>query len=88
VHDSELERLRCNTLHIYLGRGEIANLVIFPRYRLDVGDVHVCDYEADFEYTRNGERVTEDCKGFRTREYILKSKLMLAIHGIEIKETN
>ena len=29
----------------------------------------------------------EDAKGFRTKEYLLKRKLMLLVHGIRIKET-
>lgn len=45
-----------------------------------------CAYYADFVYTENGEKVVEDTKGVRTAEYIIKRKLMLWVHGIEIKE--
>lgn len=44
------------------------------------------NYIADFVYTENGETVVEDTKGFKTKEYIIKRKLMKYIHGIEIKE--
>lgn len=45
-------------------------------------------YIADFVYMdKNGTIVVEDCKGMRTKEYILKRKMMLAVHGIRIKET-
>lgn len=44
-------------------------------------------YVADFTYIENGELVCEDVKGMKTREYIMKRKLMLFIHGIEIRET-
>jgi len=44
------------------------------------------DYIADFVYQQNGETVVEDTKGFRTKDYILKRKLMLWIHGIRIRE--
>lgn len=45
-------------------------------------------YIADFVYTdRDGNTVVEDCKGVRTKEYILKRKMMLFFHGIRIKET-
>ena len=45
-------------------------------------------YIADFVYTDNaGQTVVEDCKGLRTKEYIIKRKLMLFFHGIRIKET-
>ena len=44
-------------------------------------------YIADFTYTENGERVVEDAKGMRTKEYRLKKKMMLYFHGIKIKES-
>jgi hypothetical protein len=44
-------------------------------------------YVADFVYKdKNGETVVEDSKGFRTKEFILKRKLMLWIYDIQIKE--
>ncbi len=47
-----------------------------------------CRYIADFVYTDNetGQTIVEDTKGVRTKEYIIKRKLMLAVHGIRIKE--
>ena len=47
-----------------------------------------CDYIADFVYTdtETGEKVVEDTKGFCTKDYIIKRKLMLWRHGICIKE--
>lgn len=47
-----------------------------------------CAYLADFVYVNDkGETVVEDTKGCRTKEYIIKRKLMLYIHGIRIQET-
>lgn len=47
-----------------------------------------CSYIADFVYTvvESGETVVEDTKGMRTKDYIIKRKLMLFIYGIRIKE--
>ncbi len=45
-----------------------------------------CSYVADFVYTENGKKVVEDTKGFRTKDYIIKRKLMLYMHNIKIKE--
>lgn len=45
-----------------------------------------CSYIADFVYIQNGEIVVEDTKGFRTKDYIIKRKLMLWNYGIQIKE--
>lgn len=46
------------------------------------------EYVADFVYTDadTGETIVEDAKGMRTKDYILKRKLMYAVHGIRIKE--
>ena len=44
-------------------------------------------YIADFVYTENGKTVVEDAKGYKTKEYELKKKLMKYFHNIEIKET-
>ena len=47
-----------------------------------------CKYIADFVYTdcKTGQTIVEDTKGMRTREYVIKRKLMLYLHGIRIKE--
>lgn len=45
-------------------------------------------YIADFVYKdRSGQEVVEDCKGMRTKDYIIKRKLILFRFGIRIKET-
>ena len=45
------------------------------------------EYVADFVYTTDiGENIVEDTKGVRTKDYIIKRKLMLAVHGIRINE--
>jgi hypothetical protein len=45
-------------------------------------------YIADFAYkdTSTGKEVVEDAKGVRTKDYIIKRKLMLYIHGIKLRE--
>ena len=45
-----------------------------------------CTYVADFVYTENGSQVVEDAKGYRTPEYRIKRKLMLYVHGIQVRE--
>lgn len=49
-------------------------------------------YKADFVYEvcqpdGTWKQVVEDTKGTKTKEYIIKRKLMLYIHGISVKET-
>ena len=48
-----------------------------------------CYYRADFVYYKepSGELVVEDCKGVRTKEYLIKRKLLLQRYGIKIYET-
>lgn len=44
-------------------------------------------YVADFVYkTKEGETVVEDTKGFRTKDYVLKRKMLLYFHKIKIRE--
>jgi hypothetical protein len=47
-----------------------------------------CKYKADFYYydELTNKWCCEDTKGFRTKEYIIKRKLMLYVHGIQIIE--
>lgn len=45
-----------------------------------------CSYIADFVYKVDGVTVVEDTKGFRTKDYTIKRKLMLHVHGIRIRE--
>ena len=45
-----------------------------------------CAYIADFVYTENGKIVVEDTKGLRTKDYIIKRKLMLYVHNIRVRE--
>jgi hypothetical protein len=45
-----------------------------------------CSYVADFVFQENGKMVVEDTKGVKTKDYIIKRKLMLYVHGIRIKE--
>lgn len=44
-------------------------------------------YVADFAYIdEKGNHIVEDTKGFRTKDYIIKRKLMLWVRGIRIHE--
>lgn len=45
-----------------------------------------CAYIADFVYIQNGKTVVEDTKGVRTKDYVIKRKLMLYTQGIRIRE--
>ncbi len=84
--DSQMEARRYRTLVLMEQAGEILGLRVHVAYQLVVKGVRVCRYEADFVYFEGGREIVEDVKGHRTREYIIKRKLMKAIHGIDIRE--
>lgn len=89
-HASKKEHNRANQLKLQQRAGLISDLREQVPYELipaQKGE-RSCKYIADFVYTDNdtGETVVEDTKGVRTKEYIIKRKLMLYVHGIRIKE--
>jgi hypothetical protein len=84
---SKAEAHRYQHLKLLEKAGQITNLSLQPRYALDVNGVHIANYIADFRYWDETGRVIEDCKGVQTPVYKLKKKLMLACHGIVIKES-
>lgn len=45
-------------------------------------------YVADFTYQRDGAFVVEDTKSAptKTREYVIKRKLLLWVHGLAVRE--
>lgn len=45
-----------------------------------------CAYIADFVYFNGSEMIVEDTKGIKTKDYIIKRKLMLYVHGIRVRE--
>lgn len=62
--------------------------IIGPRGGVKKGKLleRECAYIADFVYIQNGKTVVEDTKGVRTKEYVIKRKLMLYTQGIRIRE--
>lgn len=94
-YDSKREAGRAAMLRLMASAGSISDLREQVRYTL-IPSQYVNGkcversvmYIADFVYVDNatGETVVEDTKGFRTKDYIIKRKLMLWVHGIQIRE--
>ncbi len=86
--DSLDESARYGELKIEERAGLITDLKVHKPFRLVVNGIHICDYESDFTYHRDGDFVVEDVKslGTITYAYRIKKKLMLAIHSIQIHE--
>lgn len=88
--DSIKEGQRYLELKLLLKAGKIRDLQMQVEFELipkQAGE-RACKYKADFVYhmADTGKMVVEDVKGKRTREYIIKRKLMLWRHGIKIVE--
>lgn len=97
--DSQKEARRYQELKLLERAGKIKDLEIQPKFSLVKGVKFRGDkrakpdlrYFADFAYTdmETGGRVVEDVKSVATKEstvYKMKRHMMLAIHGIEVKE--
>ncbi len=96
--DSQKEARRFRELRLLERAGQIRNLQrqvkfeLIPSQRIDGKVVErACTYIADFTYLKliqgqTFEVVVEDTKGFKTKDYIIKRKLMLHVHGIKIQE--
>lgn len=94
--DSRKEARRYRELMLLQKAGAIRDLECQKRYRLIPTQKdkdgktleRPVDYFADFVYidTTTGELVVEDTKGFKTKDYIIKRKLLLERYGVQIRE--
>ncbi|MBO5955668.1 MAG: DUF1064 domain-containing protein [Clostridia bacterium] len=91
--DSKKEAERYYELRLLEIAGAISDLKIqvkfelIPSQRINGKVVErPCTYVADFVYKENGKTIVEDTKGFRTKDYVIKRKLMLWVHGVKIVE--
>lgn len=94
---SKKEYHRAKELRMLESKGVISDLKEQVKYELIPSQRETSDpkskvveravsYIADFEYLRDGVLITEDTKGVKTKEYIIKRKLMLYMYGIKIRE--
>jgi hypothetical protein len=89
--DSKRESLRYLVLKSLEATGIIRGLRVHVPFEIHVNGMYVTTYEADFVYEQKEgtgwRQVVEDSKGYRTREYRLKKRLVLAALDIDILET-
>lgn len=87
---SRAEAKRYSELKLLARAKLIENLELQPKFPLIVNGVLVCTYVADFSYRlpSTGKTVVEDVKSTATRTdaYCIKSKLLAALHSVEIVE--
>lgn len=84
---SKKEATRYTVLKLMEKQGYIQQLRLQVPYDLNEGGTFRYRYIADFVYLQAGIEYVEDVKGYITREFKKKMKLMKQIHGIDIKLT-
>lgn len=89
VFDSIKEAERYRELKLMQKAGLIGLIELQVPFELNENGSYSYKYIADFCYVdmKTGERIIEDVKGMRTREYLKKKKLMKKVFNIEVKET-
>ena len=87
IFASKKEAARYTELRLLERAGKISDLRLQVKYEFIVNGHKIGSYRSDFEYNEEGKHIVEDCKGIRHRDYIWRRKLMLALFGIEIRET-
>lgn len=94
-YDSKKEAKRAEQLEVQQRLGLISDLerqvkfVLQPSFEFAGHKIREIAYVADFVYIENGNKVVEDVKSPITRKnpvYKLKKKMMMYVHGIEVKE--
>lgn len=93
-HDSLAESRRYSELSRLARLGVISDLKrqvpfeLIPAQYSEDGKLleRAVTYKADFTYYKDGKLVVEDVKGVKTKDYIIKRKLMLYVHKIKLVE--
>lgn len=100
LFDSKKEAARYRALILLMDAGQIKDLKLQPEFTIQEAfktpqgeTVRAIRYRADFSYLRRAnegseetwERVVEDVKGVRTKDYEIKRKLMLG-RGVKVTE--
>lgn len=93
--DSKKEAARYLELKLLERAGQITELKLQPKFllipsqrRSDGVLEREAAYHPDFSYVEHGHPVVEDVKSepTKTPDYVLRRKLMLRVHGIEVQE--
>ena len=70
------------TLELLKKAGEIKDYTPQYKLRLDVNGVHICNIIVDFLVIgKYGRKELHECKGFPTKDWKIKFKLLQAIYG-------
>ena len=91
AYDSKREAARHTSLKLLEAAGHVRNLRRQVIYRCEVNGILICKYKVDYVYEERDKdkwvEVVEDVKGYANDRWPMKKKLMLACHGVKIRET-
>lgn len=92
LFDSIAEAKRYNELKLLELAGQIRDLKLQPKFIFEYAGIRIGSYKADFQYLlpHSPVRVIEDVKSpsSKTQMYRLRKRMMLAFHGIEVREVS
>lgn len=87
---SKAEARRYGELKLLARANEIRDLELQPQFLFEHNGVRIGSYKADFAYRlkHSDQRIIEDVKSpaSKTQAYQLRKRMMLAFHGIEVRE--
>ena len=88
--DSIAEGKHYSELKLLERAGEIVDVELQRPFALTISGFLICTYRCDFSYIskKDGRFHVVDCKGVRTKDFIIKKKLMKAILGIDVEEVS
>ena len=86
-HASKKEAARCDELTLLERAGKIEKLMqqpefeLQPKFKIECKTIRPIKYRADFSYYDKEENafIVEDVKGFKTKDYMIKKKILLYI---------
>lgn len=89
LYDSKKEAeyaAKFDVLRKAAGKDKVVKVERQVPFSFDHNGVHICKYILDFKLTMGDGRIRYlDIKGFETREFSIKRKLLKAFYGIEIE---
>jgi hypothetical protein len=88
TYDSRKEAEYCQGLKYLERAGEIRDLKLQVPFEIFINEQLICKYIADATYyeVSDGSYHVVDVKGYRTKEFRLKKKLMKAVFNITVEE--
>jgi hypothetical protein len=86
THPSKAEAKRCDELRLLERAGQIHRLEYEPQYWFSINGVQVkhengrrVGYKPDWRYFQGDRQIVEECKGFRTADYVLRLAIFKAL---------